>query len=93
MFEKLQVFFFQIGYLFSHMDGGDYLDILLVTSLFFIAFQALYQTRALQLLRGVIIYAVFGVVLFLNSSAEHIQVPGAGFAFNGSDRPALVVSG
>lgn len=65
MFEKLQVFFFQIGYLFSHMDAGDYLDILLVTSLFFIAFQALYQTRALQLLRGVIIYAVFGVVLFL----------------------------
>ena len=63
--EKLQVFFFQIGYLFSNMGAGDYLDILLVSALFFVAFQGLYQTRTLQLLRGVIIYAVFGVVLFL----------------------------
>ncbi len=65
MFETLKFFLFQIEFLFTHMQLEDYIDIALVAALFFVAFQALYQTRALQLLRGVIIFAIVGAVLFI----------------------------
>lgn len=40
------------------------LDILLVAFFFFILFQALYQTRALQVLRGALIIVILGVSIF-----------------------------
>jgi diadenylate cyclase len=61
----------QLQYLFTHLTIGNIIDMSLVTVVFFIAFQALYQTRALQLLRGVIIAAILGggllVILPLNT--------------------------
>ena len=50
----------QINYLFNHLTISNLLDMTLVAVIFFIAFQALYQTRALQLLRGVIFAAILG---------------------------------
>jgi len=65
MLETLKFFLFQIEFIFSHMQLEDYIDIALVAALLYVAFQALYQTRALQLLRGVIIFAIAGAVLFM----------------------------
>ncbi|MCC6955239.1 MAG: TIGR00159 family protein, partial [Anaerolineales bacterium] len=48
----------QLDFLFSHITVSNLIDITLVAIVFFIAFQALYQTRALQLLRGVIFAAI-----------------------------------
>jgi diadenylate cyclase len=50
----------QLTYLYNHITVEQVIDISLVALVFFIAFQALYQTRALQLLRGVIIAAILG---------------------------------
>lgn len=50
----------QLTYLYTHITVGQVVDISLVALVFFIAFQALYQTRALQLLRGVVIAAILG---------------------------------
>jgi len=53
----------QFTYLFRHMTVADMMDIALVGLVFFIVFQALHQTRALQMLRGVIIIAILGGAL------------------------------
>ena len=58
-------FLMQITYLIRHMTFADVLDIVLVGIIFFIVFQALHQTRALQMLRGVIIIAILGGALIL----------------------------
>ena len=50
----------QLSYLYNHITVAQVVDITLVALVFFVAFQALYQTRALQLLRGVIIAAIVG---------------------------------
>ena len=50
----------QLSYLYDHITVAQVVDISLVALVFFVAFQALYQTRALQLLRGVIIAAILG---------------------------------
>lgn len=50
----------QLGYLFTHLTVSNGLDMTLVAVVFFVAFQALHQTRALQILRGVIIAAILG---------------------------------
>jgi diadenylate cyclase len=50
----------QLSYLYDHITVAQVVDISLVALVFFVAFQALYQTRALQMLRGVIIAAILG---------------------------------
>jgi len=65
MIETTTGFLFQFAYLFSHITLADVVDIVLVAAIFFVAFQALYQTRALQMLRGVIIIAILGVLILL----------------------------
>lgn len=61
----------QLSFLFSHITVSNLIDITLVAMVLFVAFQALNQTRALQLLRGVIIAAIIGggllVILPLNT--------------------------
>jgi diadenylate cyclase len=64
MSETINVFVSQLSYLFAHITLINVIDILLVTGFFFVIFQALYQTRALQLLRGAIIIAILGVSIF-----------------------------
>lgn len=54
---------YQLGYLFTHLTLADVVDVVLVTVVFFIIFQALRQRRALQLLRGAIIFAILGAAL------------------------------
>ncbi|MGB6420842.1 MAG: hypothetical protein WBF05_03295, partial [Anaerolineales bacterium] len=65
MFETTTGFLFQFAYLLSHITLANVVDIVLVAAIFFVAFQALYQTRALQMLRGVIITAILGVLILL----------------------------
>ncbi len=65
MIDSLIGFVLQIAYLFRHMTLSNVLDISLVALVFFVLFQALYQTRALQLLRGVIIIAILGATLLV----------------------------
>lgn len=71
MNETLTGFLFQIAYLFQHLTVSDIIDILAVSLIFFVIFQALHRTRALQLLRGAIIAAILGtaslVLLPLNT--------------------------
>ncbi len=71
MAESLLGFSLQFSYLFDHITVSNLIDMALVAVVFFIVFQALYQTRALQLLRGVIIAAILGggllVLLPLNT--------------------------
>ncbi len=71
MAEFLLGFSLQFSYLFDHITVSNLIDMTLVAVVFFIVFQALYQTRALQLLRGVIIAAILGggllVLLPLNT--------------------------
>jgi len=55
----------QLKYLFTNITMINILDIFLVAGFFFVIFQALYQTRAMQLLRGAIIIAILGISLFL----------------------------
>jgi diadenylate cyclase len=61
----------QLNYLFTHITISNIIDMTLVAVVFFVAFQALYQTRALQILRGLIVMAVVGggllVLLPLNT--------------------------
>jgi len=64
MTDSLFSFLLQLVYLFKHMTIADMLDVALVALVFFVAFQALYRTRALQMLRGVIIIAILGGTLF-----------------------------
>ena len=65
MTDKLSSFAFQLAYLFTHLTLANVVDIALVASILFIVFQALYQTRALQLLRGATAVAMLGLVLLL----------------------------
>jgi diadenylate cyclase len=58
-------FVLQIVYLFSHMTLINVVDIFLVAIFFFVVFQALHQTRTLQLLRGSIIIAILGAALLV----------------------------
>lgn len=55
----------QLRYLFTHLTIANIIDMTLVAVLYFIVFQALYQTRSLQLLRGVIIAAILGIGLLV----------------------------
>jgi len=50
----------QLAFIFTHLTISDLVDMVLVAIVFFIAFQALYQTRSLQMLRGVIVAAIVG---------------------------------
>lgn len=58
-------------YLVTHLTLADVVDMVLVAVIFFIVFQALARTRALQLLRGAITFAILGaaplVLLPLNT--------------------------
>jgi len=65
MTDSLVGFMLQLLYLFTHMTLSNLLDIMLVAIVFFVIFQGLYQTRALQLLRGVIIIAILGATLLV----------------------------
>jgi len=65
MTDSMIGFVFQLVYLFNHMTISNVMDILLVALVFFVIFQGLYQTRALQLLRGVIIIAILGATLLI----------------------------
>lgn len=58
-------FLFQIVYLFQHLTISNVIDILAVSVIFFIIFQALHRTRALQLLRGAIIAAILGAAFLV----------------------------
>ncbi|MBN1149428.1 MAG: diadenylate cyclase CdaA [Anaerolineales bacterium] len=58
-------FTLQLVFLFSHMTFSNVVDIVLVASVFFVVFQALHQTRTLQLLRGTIIIAILGAALLV----------------------------
>jgi len=64
MSDSISLLLNQVQYLFSNITLINIIDILLVAILFFILFQALYQTRALQLLRGVLIIAIVGLSVF-----------------------------
>ena len=64
MTDSLFTIVLQLVYLFNHMTFADALDVALVALVFFLAFQALHRTRALQMLRGVIIIAILGGTLF-----------------------------
>ena len=65
MTDKLSSLVSQLAYLFTHLTLANVVDIVLVASILFVVFQALYQTRALQLLRGAITAAILGLVLLL----------------------------
>jgi diadenylate cyclase len=65
MFESLSGFIFQLTYIFSNITVSNVIDILLVAAVFFVILQALHRTRALQLMGGVIILAVFVATLLL----------------------------
>lgn len=65
MIETLESFFSQLVYLFSNITVSDVVDIFLVALVFFIVFQALYQTRSLQLLRGIIVIFILGGALLV----------------------------
>ena len=65
MIDTLLGFVLQIVYLFSHMTVINVVDIFLVATFFFVVFQALYQTRTLQLLRGSIIVVILGAALLV----------------------------
>ena len=65
MTDQLSSFAFQLAYLFTHLTLANVVDIALVASILFVVFQALYQTRALQLLRGATAVAILGLVLLL----------------------------
>lgn len=64
MSETINVFVSQLSYLFANLSLINVIDILLVAGFFFVIFQALYQTRALQLLRGALIIAILGISIF-----------------------------
>lgn len=65
MNNTLTGFLYQIVYLFQHLTVSDFVDILAVAVIFFVVFQALHRTRALQLLRGAIIAAILGVAFLV----------------------------
>ncbi len=65
MSESWQTFAFQLRYLLTHITRLDVLDMLLVAISFFVAFQALHQTRSLQMLRGAIILVILGGAILL----------------------------
>src|SRR4030065_1519196 len=74
----------QLQYLFTHVTISNLIDMFLVACLIFIAFQALHQTRAMQMLRGVIIAAILGVGLLvllpldtLNYMVRFVLIAGA----------------
>ena len=64
MSETINIFVSQLSYLFANLSLINVIDILLVAGFFFVIFQALYQTRALQLLRGALIIAILGISIF-----------------------------
>jgi diadenylate cyclase len=65
MAENLRTFAYQLSYLLTHVTVADILDMVLVATVFFVIFQVLRQTRALQVLRGAIIVAILGAVLLV----------------------------
>lgn len=74
MSETLTVLANQFIYLFTNLTLINVLDILLVAAFFFVIFQALYQTRALQVLRGALIIAILGVALLLLIPLETVRL-------------------
>jgi diadenylate cyclase len=65
MAENLKTFAYQLSYLLTRISAADILDMLLVAAAFFVIFQVLRQTRALQVLRGAIIVAILGTLLLV----------------------------
>lgn len=65
MSETITVLLNQLVYLFTNLTLINVLDILLVAAFLFVIFQLLYQTRAMQVLRGTLIIAIFGLAFFL----------------------------
>ncbi|MEA3439281.1 MAG: diadenylate cyclase CdaA [Chloroflexota bacterium] len=74
MSETLTALWNQLVYLFTNLTLINVLDILLLALFFFVIFQALYQTRALQVLRGTLIIAVLGIALFLLIPLETVRL-------------------
>ena len=74
MSETLTALWNQLVYLFTNLTLINILDILLLALFFFVIFQALYQTRALQVLRGTLIIAVLGIALFLLLPLETVRL-------------------
>lgn len=58
MREAVTRFAIEIWYLITHSTVSDVLDILLVAVVFFVVLQALRQRRALQILRGAIVFGI-----------------------------------
>jgi diadenylate cyclase len=63
MNETITGFAYQLVYLFTHLTLADVLDIVLVTASFFLVLQAMRQTRASQMLRGIIIVVILGLAV------------------------------
>ena len=65
MADRASGFALQLIYLFTHLTLVNVADIALVAGLLFVVLQALYHTRAQQLLRGASTFAILGLVLLL----------------------------
>ncbi len=63
--DSLADFLFQLRYLFGTLTPANGIDILLVTGVFFVIFQALRQTRSSQMLNGIVIVLSVGAASFL----------------------------
>ena len=74
MNDTLTGFLFQIVYLFQHLTVSDIIDILAVSTVFFVVFQALHRTRALQLLRGAIIAAILGAAFLVLATFKYFRL-------------------
>ena len=68
-----------------------YHSVALVASILFVVFQALYQTRALQLLRGATAVAILGLVLLLLLPLNTFNWLLRGLLLAGANRPAATV--
>ena len=65
MADRASGFALQLVYLVTHLTLVNVMDIALVAGLLFVVLQALYRTRAQQLLRGASTFAILVLVLLL----------------------------
>jgi diadenylate cyclase len=93
MSETLTALWNQLVYLFTNLTLINILDILLLALFFFVIFQALYQTRALQVLRGTLIIAVLGIALFLLIPLETVRLLVQGLLIAGIIVQGLLIAG
>ena len=75
--------FLILYYLFSNITVTDMIDMLLVAVVLFVLFQAMQRTRALQLLRGVVIIIVLSAALLLILPLNTFEYLVIGFLITG----------